>query len=380
MEMDLVAHSGPSMAGTFAWTLVLTDVATGWTECVAVPLRDGTLVIEALTRLRTVLPFPLLGIDVDNDSLFLNEAVVGWCRANRVEITRSRAYRKNDQAWVEQKNGAVVRRLVGHDRFEGLGAASELGRLYESARLFVNFFQPSFKLAGKQREGAQVSRQYHALATPYARLLATGKLEAAVEERLAAEFVAFDPIGLLAAIRVSQERIATLAAQGGNADSPSLVTDRGLVGFLSGLDTAWQTGEVRVTHRQKPKARRYWRSRIDPFAEVADTLCSWLEATPDLQATDLLTKLEDEYPGRYPGKLLRTLQRRVRDWRRELAHYLVFGASVSEIAPAQGDNGDAPGLLPSGAAQPVCRPVDLMDDADASPTAPQALPPSPGRQ
>ena len=114
------------MAGAFAWTLVLTDVATGWTECVPLPCRDGALVVEALTRLRGVLPFPLRGADFDNDSVFMNEDVVGWCRGNGIEVTRSRAYRKNDQAWVEQKNGAVVRRLVGHDRLEGVAATGEL--------------------------------------------------------------------------------------------------------------------------------------------------------------------------------------------------------------------------------------------------------------
>src|SRR4051794_6901814 len=227
-EIDLVAHSGPSMAGAFAWTLVLTDVATGWTECVPLPCRDGALVVEALTRLRGVLPFPLKGADFDNDSVFMNEDVVGWCRGNGIEVTRSRAYRKNDQAWVEQKNGAVVRRLVGHDRLEGLAATGELGRLYASARLLVNFFQPSFKLAAKHRDGAKVSRQYHAPATPYARLLATGKLEPGVGERLAAEFAALDPIALLAAIRGSQERLAALAVRGGKADPPASAPDGGL--------------------------------------------------------------------------------------------------------------------------------------------------------
>jgi hypothetical protein len=310
---------------------------------VPLPYRDGALVIEALTRLGGVLPFPLQGIDVDNDSVFLNEAVVGWCRAEGIEITRSRAYRKNDQAWVEQKNGAVVRRLVGHDRLEGIGAAGELARLYASARLFVNFFQPSFKLAGKQRDGARVSRRYHAPATPHARLLATGRLAPAAKERLEAEFVALDPIGLVAAIRGSQERIATLALHGGNADPPAQFGDSGLADFLSGLGTAWQAGEVRATHRAKPKVRRYWRSRIDPFAEVAASLRSWLEAEPDLQATDLLARLEGEFPGRYPAKLLRTLQRRVRAWRREIAHLLVFGPSASEVPPASGEDAGTSG-------------------------------------
>jgi hypothetical protein len=369
-EVDLVAHSGPSMAGAFAWTLVLTDVATGWTECVPLPCRDGALVVEALTRLRGVLPFPLGGADFDNDSVFMNEDVVGWCRGNGIEVTRSRAYRKNDQAWVEQKNGAVVRRLVGHDRLEGVAATGELGRLYASARLFVNFFQPSFKLAAKQRDGAKVSRQYHAPATPYARLLATGKLEPEVEERLAAEFAALDPIALLAAIRGSQERLAALAVKGGNAGPPAA---GGLADFLSGLGTAWQAGEVRATHRAKPKVRRYWRSRADPFAEVAASLRSWLEAEPDLQATDLLARLGDQQPGRYPDKLLRTLQRRVREWRREIAHRLVFGPAAQ---PGSGEDAGAP-EVPSGIAEATPQPVDLMDDAGASPTAPPAPLPLP---
>jgi hypothetical protein len=372
--MDLVAHSGPSMAGAFAWTLVLTDVATGWTECAPLPCRDGALVVEALTRLRGVLPFPLRGADFDNDSVFMNEDVVGWCRGNGIEVTRSRAYRKNDQAWVEQKNGAVVRRLVGHDRLEGIAATGELGRLYASARLFVNFFQPSFKLAAKRRDGAKVSHQYHAPATPYARLLATGKLEPGVEERLAAEFAALDPIALLAAIRGSQERLAALAVRGGNADPPAA---GGLADFLSGLGTAWQAGEVRATHRARPKARRYWRSRADPFAEVAARLRSWLEAEPDLQATDLLARLEDECPGRYPDKLLRTLQRRVRDWRREIAHRLVFGPSTPEVPPVSDEGAGTPDAAPSGSTEPMLQPVDLMDDAGASPTAPQAPLPQP---
>jgi hypothetical protein len=373
-EADLVAHSGPSLAGAFAWTLVLTDVATGWTECAPLPCRDGALVVEALARLRGALPFPLGGADFDTDSVFMNEEVVGRCRASGIEVTRSRAYRKNDRACVEQKNGAVVRRLVGHDRLEGMAATGELGRLYASARLLVNFFQPSFKLASKRRDGARFSRRYHAPATPHARLLATGKVEPGAEERLAAEFAALDPVALLAAIRGSQERLAALAVRGGNADPPAA---GGLADFLTGLGTAWQAGEVRATHRARPRVRRYWRSRADPFAEVSGRLRSWLEAEPDLQATDLLARLGEECPGRYPDKLLRTLQRRVRDWRREIAHRLVFGPSVLEVPSGSGEEAGTPEAAPSGSAEPMRRPVDLMDDAGVSPTAPQAPLPRP---
>lgn len=129
VEVDFVAHSGTSAAGSFVQTMVLTDIATGWTECVPVVMRHGGLVIEALAVAQGLSPFPLRGVDFDNDGAFMNEPVVEWCRTQALEVTRSRAYRKNDQAWVEQKNGAIVRRLVGYGRFEGLAAAKSLARL-----------------------------------------------------------------------------------------------------------------------------------------------------------------------------------------------------------------------------------------------------------
>jgi hypothetical protein len=365
METDLVAHSGPSMSGSFAWTLVLTDIATGWTECVALPFRDGGLVVEALAFFRSRMPFPLLGIDVDNDSVFLNETVVGWCRGSGIELTRSRAYRKNDQAWVEQKNGAVVRRLVGHDRLEGMAAAGEPAALYANARLFVNFFQPSFKLASKQRDGVRLSRRYHLPATPYTRLLGTGQLDPTEKARLEASFARLDPLALLAAVRGSQERIATIAAHGGNADPA--VAGGPLRDFLAGLGVAWQAGEVRPTHQRRTRVRRYWRSRVDPFATVAVQLRSWLDEKPTLKATDLLAKLQAKFPGCYPDKLRRTLQRRVRAWRQEIAHTLVFG-------PASPDSAASSSILIHRQPPQLGRPMDLLDDADASPTAPQAPP------
>ena len=113
LEIDLVAHCGESASGAFANTLVMTDIATGWTECVALLVREGALVADALESMRGTMPFPLRGIDSDNGSEFINETVLEFCRAHNIEFTRSRPHHKNDQAWAEQKNGAVVRRLVG---------------------------------------------------------------------------------------------------------------------------------------------------------------------------------------------------------------------------------------------------------------------------
>ena len=142
MEIDLVAHSRESASGSFTNTLVLTDICTGWTECISLAVKDSQLIVEALRALHKSMPFPLLGIDSDNGSEFINNLVVDYCAQEKIEFTRSRPYWKNDQAWVEQKNGSVVRRLVGYRRLEGLAAAHALARLYAASRLFVNFFQP----------------------------------------------------------------------------------------------------------------------------------------------------------------------------------------------------------------------------------------------
>jgi hypothetical protein len=154
IEVDLVSHSGPVAKGSFAWTFVLTGIATGWTECAPLLVREQTLLTAVLDEVRKLLPFPLLGFDTDNDSVFINETVRDYCAASGVAFTRCRPYRKNDQAWVEQKNGSVVRRLVSYRRFEGFEAVAALADLYAAARLFVNFFQPLFKLAEKHRDGA----------------------------------------------------------------------------------------------------------------------------------------------------------------------------------------------------------------------------------
>ena len=323
MEADLVAHSGETVAGSFVHTFSLTDIATGWTECVALAVRTGALIVEALTRLRTTLPFPLQGFDTDNGSEFMNEAVLAYCGEHAIEFTRSRPYRKNDQAWIEQKNGSVVRRLVGYQRLEGLAAAQALARLYESSRLFVNFFQPSFKLATKTRVGARVTKRYHVPATPCARLLALDAVPDVVKERLRAVAEALDPIALLDEIRAAQHCLAGLAA----GETPHVPPQRpaNLDGFLKSLATAWQGGEVRPTHRAAAKPRRDWRTRKDPFETAWASVSAWLDAEPDRTSKELFERLQALHPGVFPDRQLRTLQRRVKQWRRAAATRLVFG-------------------------------------------------------
>ena len=118
------------MKGSFVQALTLTDIATRWTECVPMLVRDQKLLTEVLSEMRRMLPFPLLGLDTDNDSVFMNETVRDYCKDAGLEFMQCRPYRKNDQAWVEQKNAAVVRHTVGYRRHEGLDAAAALARLH----------------------------------------------------------------------------------------------------------------------------------------------------------------------------------------------------------------------------------------------------------
>lgn len=327
VEADLVAHCGGSMAGSFVWSLVLTDVASGWTDCAALLVREGRLVVEALDQIRKALPFPLRGIDTDNGTEFLNDTLISYCSEQGIELTRSRPYRKNDQAWVEQKNGAVVHRLVAYGRLVGVAAAETLARLYSASRLFVNVYQPSFKLAEKRREGARVRKRYHAPETPCARLLASDAIPAAMKDRLGALLGTLDPLGLLDEIRTVQHHLAALAA--GATVHPMPQRDAALDRFLRSLAVAWRAGEVRPTHRPAPKAPRWWRTRHDPFETVWPRVVQWLEAEPNRTAKELFDRLRREHPGMFVPGELRTLQRRVKDWRRLEAQRLILADPLS---------------------------------------------------
>ena len=372
VEADLVGHSGPVAKGSFVHTLVLTDIASGWTECAPLLVREQRLLTEVLSELRKLLPFPLLGLDTDNDSVFMNETVWDYCLHVGIEFTRCRPYRKNDQAWVEQKNGAVVRRMIGYRRFEGLEAAAALARLYAAMRLFVNFFQPSFKLAAKARDGAQVKKRYYPPATPCQRLLVDPRTTDQVRRRLNELHATLDPVRLLKEIRAAQQELVAIADRPvlGDASKPGSPT---LEQFLSGLRTAWKEGEVRPTSVTRPKPKRL-RRRPDPFAAVTTELRRWFEAEPWHTSRELLERLQAQYPGVYPEGQLPTLQRRLKEWRRDAAHRMVFGTNTTDlgIAPDVISNGENDRISDreGGAKSPVDLPLRL-DDASASPTTPQ---------
>ena len=174
LEADLVAHCGTDIEGGYLYTLTLTDVATGWTECLPILHRSQEAVLAALQRARTLFPFPILGIDTDNGGEFINDAVITYCEQEQITFTRGRPSLKNDQCFVEQKNGAIVRQVVGYDRLVGEHAYRQLTELYRALRLYVNCFQPSMKLLSKQRDGKKVRYIYNPAKTPLQRLFLSG--------------------------------------------------------------------------------------------------------------------------------------------------------------------------------------------------------------
>ena len=196
MEVDLVAHCGGSIAGQFLNTLTATDIATGWTECRALLHRSQQQVHQAIQCMQQALPFSLLGIDTDNGGEFINDLLFGYCQQEEITFTRSRPYKKNDQAHVEQKNWSVVRRTVGYDRWETEEEQALLASVYASLRLYVNFFQPVLKLVGKERVGEKMVKSYDQAQTPYQRVLTSERVPFEAKARLVQQYIQLNPVQL----------------------------------------------------------------------------------------------------------------------------------------------------------------------------------------
>ena len=196
MEIDLVAHCGNTTAGQYVCTLTAVDMATGWTECLALPNKTQWAVHEAIQEMRKRLPFPLLGIDSDNGSEFINDLLYRYCLEEKITFTRSRPYRKNDQAHVEQKNWSVVRHTVGYDRFETEEELHLLKMVYKDLRLYINLFQPVMKLIGKQRIDGKTIKYYDKAITPYRRTLAAEPVAFSDKVSLTNLYVQLNPVAL----------------------------------------------------------------------------------------------------------------------------------------------------------------------------------------
>jgi len=196
LEIDLVAHCGNTTEGQYLNTLTCTDLATGWTDVTALLHRSQEAVSEAIHVVRQRLPFPLLGIDSDNGSEFINDLLYRYCLNQKITFTRSRPYQKNDQAHVEQKNWSVVRHTVGYDRWETPQELALLESIYDDLRRYINFFQPSCKLIAKERLGNQTLKRYDPAKTPYQRVLERKDISLESKARLINLYVQLNPAEL----------------------------------------------------------------------------------------------------------------------------------------------------------------------------------------
>jgi len=220
-EVDLVAHCGDSVAGFFLNTLSAVDVATGWVEPVVVWGKGESRVRGAVHDVRKQLPFPMLGLDSDNGSEFINRSLYGYCRQWNITFTRARSYKKNDSCHVEQKNWTVIRRIIGYDRFSTKAAYQALGNVYTLLRLYMNFFQPVLKLVRKVRHGARIHKIYDRATTPYRRLLTSGVLAEDKKHDLASIYNALNPVKLRQQIIEAVEYLWTLADHPSRTNSTS---------------------------------------------------------------------------------------------------------------------------------------------------------------
>src|SRR5215210_71875 len=211
LEIDLVGHDGGVIDSHHAFTLNATDIASGWNSSAALKNKAQVWTLAGVQKIKAKLPFPLLGIDSDNGSEFINQTLYDFCQEHKITFTRSRPYRKNDSCFVEQKNYSVVRRAVGYQRCETEEQLQLLNQLYEPLDLYTNFFQPSMKLKSKERHGARVKKKYDKARTPYQRLLESSFITEQTKQQLRARYHALNPAQLKRQLEGLQRRLLATA-------------------------------------------------------------------------------------------------------------------------------------------------------------------------
>jgi hypothetical protein len=284
----------------------------------------------------------------------INEAVLAYCEQAHITFTRGRPYLKNDQCFVEQKNGAIVRQVVGYDRLVGEHAYRQLTELYRALRLYVNCFQHSMKLLAKQRDGKKARYVYDPAKTPLQRLFLSGVLPANKQQELTEVAQALDPIGLLHQLEQLQQAVFRCAA-GCSPFISSTLSDP-LHVFSVEQCTAGKLAEERkapaptagleALYREQERRKRVlgWRcTHKDPFEGEWEQIFSWLQANPERSSGDIFRELQYRSPGRYQPLQIRTLQRGIRkirallletreeQWQEEV----IRGPTPTPIAPAE---------------------------------------------
>ncbi len=213
-EIDLVHHCGLSTSNDYAYTLQWIDVATGWSERVAILGRGYRVMEDGFQRILRRLPFPVRELHPDNGSEFFNAHMLRFFgeQVHGARLSRSHPYQKNDNRFVEQKNWSVVRRETGYGRYDTEAERELIAAIYADLRLYVNYFLPSVKLRAKQRVGAKVTKRYDTPATPYQRLLALGALDERTLVRLEAEYLALNPAELRRRLTDNEKKLMRMCS------------------------------------------------------------------------------------------------------------------------------------------------------------------------
>jgi len=323
LEADLVAHCGGHIEGSYLYTLTLTDVATGWTECLPLLARTSDQVLKALERARTLFPFPILGLDTDNGSEFINEELFAYCEREHLTFTRGRPEQKNDQCYVEEKNRSVVRHMVGYDRLMGEHACGQLAELYRALHLYVNCFQPSMKLVSKHQEGDRVRCVYDPAKTPLQRLLLSEVLPASKKRELREIVQKLDPLGLAEHVEQLQDAVLCCAVPSTSFGSSSNAASLLRFSVESSLSEPGPgssaepdpvaTLSTTLPHWQERTPFLNWqRSSTNPFADERERILSWVREHPERSTRDLFEELLHLFPERYQASQYPALQRVVR--------------------------------------------------------------------
>jgi hypothetical protein len=357
LEADLVAHCGEYTQGSYLYTLTLTDVATGWTECLPVLYKSPEAVLSALQQGRALFPFPILGLDVDNGGEFINDALMRYCEAEQITFTRGHPGCKADQCFVEQKNGAIVRQFVGHGRLVGEQAYRQLRELYRAVRLYVNCFQPSMKLLSKHRDGEKVRRVYDPAKTPWQRLVLSGIVPAASQHQLCEVVQALDPQSLdhhlgdvQQALRRCTENASPLTQSAPAAALVRFSVQRCMQGALVPQERiSAQASVLQRLQGEQPGGTGLldWpRTSRDPFEGQWELILSLVLTHPEWSGSDLFEEMQHLFPGRYRPSQQRTLQIGLRKIRARLL------ALIEEPWPQEVIQRRLPTTAPAGSDQP----------------------------
>jgi hypothetical protein len=210
-EIDTVHHCGNHESGEFNLTLDCTDVYSGWVSLFGLLNKAQKWVFQSLLSLSQSLPFPLLGLDSDNGSEFINEWLRDWCESHAIQFTRSRPYHKNDNCFVEQKNNACVRKYVGYYRFDSPAERDALNVLYQSLCPLLNYFLPTMKLIEKIKVGSRVRKVYEKIPkSPYQRLLESPDISDEVKAELKQRFSRYNPVLLQKQVHQAVDALMTV--------------------------------------------------------------------------------------------------------------------------------------------------------------------------